>query len=96
MPGALQEMPPFFKGLDDGQHFLVVDLVVVLYCIQAFGVEGHWMLLPIIPGLLRQDGPGGKVRAVCFHLEGRIVVWEEENRPRGDCALESIKSSLLQ
>ncbi|KAG6858548.1 hypothetical protein C0993_005500, partial [Termitomyces sp. T159_Od127] len=92
MPGALQEMLPFFKGPDDGQHLLVMDLVVALYRIQAFGVEGHWMPLPIIPGLLQQDSPGGKVGAVCFHLEGRIVIQEEENRPRGDCTLESIKS----
>ncbi|KAG6873971.1 hypothetical protein C0993_000909, partial [Termitomyces sp. T159_Od127] len=41
MPGALQEMPPFFKGSDDGQHLLVMDLIVALYHIQAFGVEGH-------------------------------------------------------
>ncbi|KAG6859293.1 hypothetical protein C0993_003931, partial [Termitomyces sp. T159_Od127] len=73
-----------------------MDLIVALYHVQAFGVEGHWMPLPIIPGLLRQDSPGSKVRAVCFHPEGEIVVWEEENRPRGDCMLESIKSGLLQ
>ncbi|KAG6867966.1 hypothetical protein C0993_008953 [Termitomyces sp. T159_Od127] len=74
MLGTLQEVPPFFKELDDGQHLLVVDLVVALYCVQAFGVEGHWMPLPIILGLLQQDSPGGKVRAVCFHLEGRVIV----------------------
>ncbi|KAG6859798.1 hypothetical protein C0993_003471, partial [Termitomyces sp. T159_Od127] len=96
MPGALQEVPPFLKGPDDGQHLLVMDLVVALYRIQAFGVEGHWMPLPIIPGLLRQDGPSGKVGAVCFHPEGRIVVREEEDGPGGDGMLESIKSGLLR
>ncbi|KAG6894011.1 hypothetical protein C0993_012509, partial [Termitomyces sp. T159_Od127] len=26
MPGTLQAVPPFFKGPDDSQHFLVMDL----------------------------------------------------------------------
>ncbi|KAG6863229.1 hypothetical protein C0993_012401 [Termitomyces sp. T159_Od127] len=47
------KVPPFFEGLDDSQHFLVMDLIIALYCIQALGVEGHQMPLPIIPGLLQ-------------------------------------------
>ena len=36
---AFKEMPPFLKGTNDCKHFLVVDLVVVLNRVQAFGEE---------------------------------------------------------
>ncbi|KAG6876147.1 hypothetical protein C0993_005333 [Termitomyces sp. T159_Od127] len=48
MLGTLQEVPPFFKGLDDSQHIFVIDLIIMLYCIQALRVEGYQMLLPFI------------------------------------------------
>ncbi|KAG6867551.1 hypothetical protein C0993_001318, partial [Termitomyces sp. T159_Od127] len=77
----LQEVPPFLEGLDDGQHFLVMDLVVVLYHVQAFRIEGYWMPLPIIPGLLKSNSSSGKIRAVGFHVKGGVIIWEEEDRP---------------
>ncbi|KAG6869884.1 hypothetical protein C0992_001696, partial [Termitomyces sp. T32_za158] len=52
VPRTLQEMAPLLQGLDDGQHLLVVDLVVVLHGIEALGVEGHGVPLLIIRGLL--------------------------------------------
>ena len=33
VPCTFKEMLPLFKGVDNGEHFLIVDLVVLFYCI---------------------------------------------------------------
>ena len=43
----LQKVFLLFHPSDDGQHFLVVNLVVLFHCIEALGVESYWMPLPI-------------------------------------------------
>ena len=55
VPCALEEMPPLFKGADNGKHLLVMDLIVLFYCIQALRVEGYRMLLP--PSTLGKELP---------------------------------------
>ncbi|KAG5726374.1 hypothetical protein E4T56_gene18943 [Termitomyces sp. T112] len=45
---AFQEVPPLLKQPDDGQHLLVMDLIVSLYQVYALGVEGHQMPLSIL------------------------------------------------
>ncbi|KAG5336701.1 hypothetical protein C0989_012070 [Termitomyces sp. Mn162] len=93
---TFQEVPPLLKQPDDGQHFLVMDLIVLLHCIQALRVKGHWMPLPILQRLLQEHSSSGKVRAVGFYSEERVVVWKEENRSGGHGILESVKGHLLQ
>ena len=48
VPCALKEVPPLFKGADNGEHLLVMDLIVSLHCVQALGVEGYGMPLTIL------------------------------------------------
>jgi hypothetical protein len=45
--GSLQEMLPLFQCTDDGQHFLIMNLVVLFHCIEALGVEGNRVLFAI-------------------------------------------------
>ena len=78
--GAFQEMVPILQSLDDRQHLLVMDLIVPLHGIDAFGVVSDRMPLVILRRLLREDCPGGKVRAVSFDLEGSGLVWEHQNQ----------------
>ncbi|KAG5340399.1 hypothetical protein C0989_001817, partial [Termitomyces sp. Mn162] len=77
-----------------------MDLVVTLYHIQALGVEGHQMPLPIFWGLLQENCPGGKVGAVSFYLKGRVVIQEEEDGSRDNQAeildLGLLKLALFQ
>src|ERR1700753_2094825 len=40
---SLKEMPPFLKRSDNGEHLLVVDLVVPLGVVEALGEKGHWV-----------------------------------------------------
>ncbi|KAG5734891.1 hypothetical protein E4T56_gene13754 [Termitomyces sp. T112] len=92
---AFEKVLTLLEQPDDGQHLLVMDLVVLLHCIQAFGVEGHWMPLPILWRLLQEHHPSGKVRAVGLYIEGRVVVWEKENGSRGHSTFEGVKGQLL-
>ncbi|KNZ76900.1 hypothetical protein J132_06808, partial [Termitomyces sp. J132] len=39
VPCTFQKVPPLLEQPDDGQHLLVMDLIVLLYCIQALGVK---------------------------------------------------------
>src|ERR1700743_3643012 len=40
---SLKEMPPLLKRSDNGEHLLVVDLVVPLGVVEALGEKGHWV-----------------------------------------------------
>ena len=48
VPCALKEMPPLFKGADNGKHLLVVDLIFPLYCVQALRLEGYGVPLTVL------------------------------------------------
>ena len=38
-----QVVSPLFKGSNDGQHLLVMHIIVSFYFTQAFGQKGNWM-----------------------------------------------------
>ncbi|KAG5349616.1 hypothetical protein C0989_002741 [Termitomyces sp. Mn162] len=95
VPHAFEKVLPLLKQLDDGQHLLVMDLVVLLHHIQAFGVEDHWMPLPVLQRLLQEHHPHGKVGAVGLYTEGRVVIWEKENGSGGHGTFEGVKGQLL-
>jgi len=50
--GTFQKMAPILQSLDDHQHFLVMDLVVLLYCTETFGVVSYRMPLVVLWRLL--------------------------------------------
>ncbi|KAG5338852.1 hypothetical protein C0989_005822, partial [Termitomyces sp. Mn162] len=61
---TFQEVLPLLEQLDDGQHLLVMDLVVPLHYIQALGVKGHQMPLSILQKLLQIEQQAGIVQEV--------------------------------
>jgi hypothetical protein len=43
MSSAFDEVSPFFKCANGGEHLFVVDFIVSFYCIEAFQEEGNWV-----------------------------------------------------
>jgi len=41
--GSFAIAPPVFEGVDDGQEFLIVDLVVDFHWLELSGMEGYWV-----------------------------------------------------
>jgi len=39
--GSLQEVPSLFQCVDDSEHLLFVNLIILFYRRQGFAVEGH-------------------------------------------------------
>ena len=54
---------PVLEGIDDGQKFLVMDLVVDFRQLELPGMEGH-RVQPSFLVSLRQDGPDREVGSV--------------------------------
>jgi len=42
-----KKMPLLFQDMDNGQHLLIVDLVIMLYQRQELAVKGHQVLFSI-------------------------------------------------
>ena len=61
MSGPFQEMMPLFKGMDDYQHVLVMDLIVTLHSVETLGIECNGVPFPILLRLLGEDSSSGKV-----------------------------------
>jgi hypothetical protein len=40
---AFNEVSPFFKRVNDGEHFFVIDFIVAFYRIETFREEGNWV-----------------------------------------------------
>ncbi|KAG6875329.1 hypothetical protein C0992_004300 [Termitomyces sp. T32_za158] len=95
VPRAFQEVVPLLQGPDNGQYLLVVDLVIALHSVEAFGVKGHGVPLLVLWGLLEQDYTSHKIGAVGLNMEGMVIVGEDEDRLGGDGGLEGIKGPLL-
>jgi len=56
--------------MDNGQHFLVVDFVILLHGRQGLTIECYGVPFSVRCRLLRQDCPCGEVQAIHFNLEG--------------------------
>ena len=41
--GAFKEVPPLLQCSDNGQHLLVMDLIVLLNWAETLGEEGNWV-----------------------------------------------------
>ena len=93
--GAFDKVSPLLQGLDDGEHLLVMDLVVVFHQGQGFGEEGDWVPLSIFGRDLREDSSSCKVGTVRFNAERLGGVQGDEDGGRCDILLELIESRLL-
>ncbi|KAG6896791.1 hypothetical protein C0992_006011 [Termitomyces sp. T32_za158] len=94
-PEVLQKWHHSSRKPDDGQHLLVMDLIIAFHGIEALGVECYEVPLLILQGLLRQDHTSCKVGAVGLDTEGTVIVREYEDGLGGDSGLEGIKGPLL-
>ena len=95
MPGLFQEMTPLLKRMDNYQHLLIMDLIVMLHGIETLGIECNRVPFSILLRLLQEDSSSGKVRAIHLHTEGQAVVRGDENRLGGHCTFQSFKGYLL-
>lgn len=64
---------PVCKHMHDGQEFMVMDVIITFYIVQAFQVvcDGS----PVVVLELAKDGTCSISRAVSFHLERWIINW---------------------
>jgi len=44
VPGSFQKVPSFFQRVDDSEHLLIMDLIVLFHQRQRFAIESHWVL----------------------------------------------------
>ena len=92
---AFDEVPPLLESLDDCQHFLVMDLIVLLDRGQGLGEEGNQVSLFIFQRHLEEDSICCKVRAVGFDAEGLGQVGRDENWSGGDTLLQPSGCSVF-
>jgi len=67
-------MPPLFQCMDDSEHLLVMNLIILLHRRQGLVVKGYWVSLLFSRQSLRKDGSGGEVRTVSLDVEGLQVL----------------------
>ena len=84
-------MSPLFHGADDGEHLLIVDLVVPFHRRQGFRQERNRMPVPILWVLLGQNCACYKVQTISFNPEGPGVVQRCKDWSGGNQALKSVK-----
>src|ERR1700753_1253033 len=87
---SLKEMPPLLERSDNGEHLLVVDFVVPLGVIEAFGEKGHWVPL-LVGAQLREHGAGCEVRACCFQAIRPSRVREYQHWLGGHLVLQRLE-----
>ncbi len=90
---AFNEVSPLLQGSNNGEHLLVVDLIVAFDRRQGLRHEGDWVPFSVICWDLREDGSAHEVRAVSFDSKWLCRVWRDEDRCRGDTFLQSIEGS---
>ncbi len=69
MGASHQQVSPVFEAVDDGEEFLVIDIVVSFHGVECLGVVSHWLLSPCSFMLLVQDCSGGEGQSVDFQGE---------------------------
>src|SRR5882724_8599901 len=71
---ALEVVAPLLEGLEYGEQFLVVDLVVELRWLHAVGVECNWVDVAIVGRDLGDDRSNCIVRSVSLNHNGVVRV----------------------
>src|SRR5262249_28889998 len=84
---TLQISAPFLDRRDDGEHFLVVNLVVELRGGKLAGIERNRVQHAVSVGL-GDDRGDGEIRGISLDRRGAVRVKMGEHRGRGECSLE--------
>src|SRR5579859_28683 len=87
-------MPVTFHGLNDREHFLVVNLVVLLWRLELATVEGNRMEYSIRGVSLRDDGTQGIVGGVRFKHCWERGIKVAKDRSGSESHLELFKCGL--
>jgi len=87
-------VPPNLESFKDGEQFLVMCIVVQLHCSESTRVKGNWMnfIIFINNG---EDCSESIVQGISFHNELSIGNPMSEDRYRGECFLEKVKSIYI-
>src|SRR5262249_26970047 len=80
----------------DGQHFLVMYLVVAFNQRERLGIEGYRMPLSVFVRKLGEYRTSREVRAVGFDSVWLEIVWRGEYRGGSDGSLETVEGFLLE
>src|SRR5271169_4938526 len=91
---AFEEVPPLFERPDDREHLLVVDLVVTLHVVEALGVEGDRVPLPV-RARLREYRAGREVGAVSLETVRPSGVRKNQDRLRGHRVFQRLEGGGL-
>ena len=75
MTGALEVMTPVIQGMDDGEQFPIVD-IVILFCRGKCLRKVHTGVEVSVVILLHENSPTSKERGVCHDNEGVAHVGE--------------------
>jgi len=90
---TFQVVSPNFESFKDGKQFLIMHVVVQLYCSESVGVKSHQMnfIFFINNG---KDCSESIVQSISFHNELSIGNPMSEDRGRSECFLEIIESIM--
>ena len=80
MWGSLKIVFPLFKGLDDGEEFSIVDVVISLGRSERFREVGAGMQVAVIIGLHEDSSRSGE-GGVSHDGKGFGDVWHGKDRP---------------
>jgi len=89
---TFQVVLPNFESFKDGKQFLVICVVVQLYCGESAGVKGHWMNFIFFINNGR-DCSESIVQSISFHNKLSIGNLMSEDRSGSECFLEKIEST---
>jgi len=88
---TFQIVSPNLESFKDSKQFLVMCIVVQLHCSKSVGVKSNWMNFIIFVNN-GEDCSKSIVQSISFYNELSIRDPMSENRNRGKCFLERVKS----
>jgi hypothetical protein len=91
MAGTFEKVSPLFKGSNDCEHLLVMDLVVPFDHIQALQHEGDQVPFFVFGQKLRENSPSGKVQTISLNLKGLHQIRQHQHGSSGDELLELLE-----
>jgi hypothetical protein len=92
---AFQEVTPVLESFNDGQHLVVVNLIVVFCRKHRWGAEGDGVP-ETVWGLLEQSPSSSKAWGVNLDSSWSIWIPEGKDRQGDEGSSEGVKSLLLQ
>ena len=90
---SFQVMAPCLERTNDGQEFLVLDVVIPFHVVERLREVRDRVPLTVF-AFLAEDSTGGEVRGVALDSERFFVVRHEKNWRRSKRSFESLEREL--